>query len=123
MNKKKTIYKKRKKYKNKRTIAVWTHKQYIAFTLLYKKRKIKEKEKIWVKEVWTHKQYQCEHKRIEIKIKERIKMSKIIKNSVNAQIKKHCSCGAKKYSFGSTIVGHILVFGGDKNSNIPIQYH
>ena len=61
--------------------------------------------------MWTHKQYQCEHKRIEIK------MSKIIKSSVNAQIKKHWT---KKYSFGSTIVGHILVFGGDKNSNIAI---
>ena len=32
----------------------------------------------------------------------------------------NCSCGAKKYSFGSTIVGHILVFGSAKNSNIAI---
>ena len=24
----------------------------------------------------------------------------------------YCRCGAKKYSFGSTILGHILVFGG-----------
>ena len=65
-------------------------------------------------------------------------MSKIIKNSVNAQIKKFFfffllfsynaqpkvvvpySCRAKKYSFGSTIVGHILVFSGAKNSNIVI---
>ena len=32
----------------------------------------------------------------------------------------HGNCGAKKYSFGSTIVGHILVFSGAKNSNIVI---
>ena len=32
----------------------------------------------------------------------------------------HYSCEAKKYSFDSTIVGHILVFGGAKNSNIAL---
>ena len=35
----------------------------------------------------------------------------------------HCSCGAKKYSLGSTILGHILLFGGAKNSNIAILHH
>ena len=46
----------------------------------------------------------------------------IIPFSYRAQSKVtvHCSCEAKKYSFGSTIVGHILVFGGAKNSNIAI---
>ena len=28
----------------------------------------------------------------------------------------HCSYGTKKYSFGSTIVGFILIFSGAKNS-------
>ena len=66
----------------------------------------------------------------------REKNSKIIKSSVNVQIKKKilitfqlyytaknscaCSCGAKKYRFDSTIVRHILVFNGAKNSNIAI---
>ena len=74
----------------------------------------------------------------EIRIKERIKKSKIIKSSVKAQIKffifyflpfsysaqpkvaLHYSCGAKKYSFGSIIIVHILVFSGAKNNNIVI---
>ena len=66
----------------------------------------------------------------EIRIKERIKISKIIKCNVNdkkkiknsAQPKKavYCNCGVKKYSFGSTIVGHILIFSSAKNSNIVI---
>ena len=64
-------------------------------------------------------------------------MSEIIKNSVNVQIINflifytfrlqytiksswHYNYGAKKYSFGSTIVGHILVFDCAKNSNIAI---
>ena len=29
----------KKKYKNKRTIVVWTHKQYIAVQILHKKKK------------------------------------------------------------------------------------
>ena len=32
----------------------------------------------------------------------------------------HGSCGAKKYSFGSTITGYILIFSGAKNSYIAI---
>ena len=66
-----------------------------------------------------------------------MKMSKIIKSSVNIQIffiflfylsaivhsKKQLCTGVKKYKFGTTIVGHILVFGGSKNNNITIQYH
>ena len=37
--------------------------------------------------------------------------------SYNAQPKVvvHCSCGAKKYSFGSAISGYILIFSGAKN--------
>ena len=64
----------------------------------------------------------------------RLRACKIIKNSVNAQIyiflpfsysilpkiAMHRRCGAKKYRFGSTIVGYILVFGDAKNSNITI---
>ena len=40
--------------------------------------------------------------------------------SAQPKIAVHCSGGAKKYRFGSTIVGHILAFGGAKNSNIAI---
>ena len=43
--------------------------------------------------------------------------------SAQPKIVVHCSGGAKKYRFGSTIVGHILVFGGAKNSNIAIWHH
>ena len=32
----------------------------------------------------------------------------------------HCSCGAKKYCFGSTIARYILSFSGAKNSYMPI---
>ena len=58
-----------------------------------------------------------------------IKLKKIkIKNSLfsyhaQPKVAVHCSYGAKKYNFGffgSTIVRHILVFGGAKNSNIAI---
>ena len=34
------------------------------------------------------------------------------------KIAMHCSCGAKKYCFGSTIVGYILSFSSAKNSYI-----
>ena len=64
----------------------------------------------------------------------RLRASKIIKNSVNAQFfffylsaivysqKYLCTVDVepKKYRFGSTIVGYILVFGNAKNSNIII---
>ena len=71
---KKTIYKNIKKYKNKRTLTVWTHTQYRAVWTLKKKNKK-------VKEVWTHKKMKRNKKK-----KRRIKISKIIKNSVNTQI-------------------------------------
>ena len=42
--------------------------------------------------------------------------------SDNAQPKVavHCNCGAKKYSFVSTIVGYILIFSDAKNSYMAI---
>ena len=69
---KKTIYKNRKKYKNKRTLTVWTHTQYRAVWTLKKKKKGKRSvnaqkdEEKWekkrrikiskiIKKVWTHK--------------------------------------------------------------------
>ena len=78
-------------------------------------------------------QLQCERRRREIRIKEKIKMSKIIKSSVNTIFffffplsyyaqppAVHYNCGVKKYSFDYIVVGYILVFSGVKNNNIAI---
>ena len=57
---------------------------------------------------------QCEH--TNRKKKKKLPFS----YSAQPKIAVHCSGGAKKYRFGSTIVGHILVFGAAENSNIAI---